>query len=120
MIKVFSPSKDWFPVLATIEPSTSKSWISSRVVDLLLLPVQPLAVPQSSTFRGSTLHSHQIAADVAWCGYSTQRIRRTEFRVTHDAPFDLLLGSDFLFAEAIRSASEPAQMLATQDAKDGS
>jgi hypothetical protein len=115
MIKVFSPiMNQWLPLSATLDADTAKNWISSQAMSLLQLTAQLREPIQYLTIDGDTMESKRSVVEVLWCGYGSQHVRRTELHVVEAASFDVLLGSDFIFSEAILDLSKSGLLLEPQ------
>jgi hypothetical protein len=120
MVKVYSPAKDtWYPLAAILDTGTMQNWISIHVVNLLELTISKVDSTEYTTFDGATVESTEIAQKVLWCGDGSPMSRETDFRVAHNACFDILFGSHLLFSEDILSFNEHALILTKKKETNG-
>ncbi|MCJ1246401.1 hypothetical protein MMC30_003608 [Trapelia coarctata] len=121
MVKLYSPAKKtWWPLTAKLDSGTTENWISAHVVYLLELKVQTVPAIEYVTFTGEKMVSTEVVEKIHWCGDGVARIQEMNFRVAHKAPFDVLIGSDLIFAKAIFSFNEANLILTKQHQTEGS
>lgn len=113
--------KKWYRVEVKFDSGTRENWISAPVFALLKQDVEIVPPTIYLTFNGVELESSELARQVLWHGDGLNcRTRQTDFRVADgNAPFQVLLGSEFLFGEGIFSFNEPALVLTKKKESQG-
>ena len=109
------PSGQGEPIrfIATLDSGTSDNWISSEALQRLQIKRMMKAPTEWRTFSGKSFKSEDVV-EISWNGVSNRKTRRSTFRVTKSGvsvPFDVILGSKFIFAEDIFSFNENAWIL---------
>jgi len=106
-IMMYSASKArWYTLTVNFDPGTPENWMSPHVVNLLDLPVQVVVLSSYETSNGQTLSSTEAVKGVLWCGENAPRTRQADFRLAHNAPFDVLFGNNLLISEDIHSLNK--------------
>lgn len=104
MIGMYSEKNHkWMSLLATLDTGANGNWITESSLKLLNLEAPPnSATPwEMDSFSGKTIRSRR-QVKIQWMGPEGRRAYRTIFRVAEDgAPFDVILGKEFLFGKDI-------------------
>ena len=106
---VYSKDKgDWEPVIGTLDCGTRDEWISGHLLERLGSQEQVAVTPEVfCDFQGQQFISTR-AVKLVWCSAKRRETRASIFRVMDKGPFDLLLGSKFLFSNDILIFREAA------------
>lgn len=97
-------------VMAKLDTQSKQNWVSVDVVRRLGLEVD-IAESESGLYQGAGGETFQASGKVAlnWYENVVAKTRRTSFLVheSEAAPFDLILGSEWIIAEGLTAFSEP-------------
>jgi hypothetical protein len=98
--------------IAKIDTQSSKNWVRSNVVQRLAVErrVQQLEAHMPTMFQGAGGEEFQASGRVilTWYESVVAKTRDTEFLISYnDAPFDLILGWEWLKAEGATAFAEP-------------
>ncbi|KAL8916921.1 MAG: hypothetical protein Q9172_006043 [Xanthocarpia lactea] len=112
----------WMPGIASLDSGTKEQWVS----DTFLACVSDTDIEEVSlkepdtylTFSGTEFNATKGVV-FSWHAIKTRITRRGTFRVVHNGPFDIIIGSDLLFSEGIYIFNEAALLFFHRKARQG-
>ena len=112
-------ARDFIPVKGILDSGATQDWISRDLVVRLGATSVALAEPTVfEDFQGGTLRA-ESRVQLRWHGNRSLRTREGCFLVAETGPFDIVIGSDFLFAEGVFTFNEAALMNHQRPLKQG-
>ena len=117
---VYSKEKDdWQPVIGTLDCGTPDAWIGEHLLERLGPQEEVEVTPQLYVdFQGQPFSSTR-AVKLLWCSAKRRESREGIFRVMENGPFDLILGSNFLFSKGILIFREAALLFYHRNPEPG-
>lgn len=119
-LHVYSKSDNEFVVVVgVLDSGVRQDWISRDLVASLGLTSVSLAEPAIfEDFQGATFAAHN-RVKLRWHGNKSYRTREGYFFVAESGPFDILIGSDFLFSRGVFTFHEAALLLMENPKSEG-
>lgn len=98
-------------VVGVLDSGVRQDWISRDLVASLGLTPVSLAEPAIfEDFQGGALAAHS-RVKLRWHGNKSYRTREGYFLVSESGPFDVVIGSDFLFSQGVFTFHEAALLM---------
>lgn len=115
--RVWSVKDDEYKVmLGLLDTGATRNWVHRDQVERLgATPISPTEVVSFRDFQGGRWTA-ESQVKLQWHRIGSTKSREGYFFVAENGPFDILLGSDFLYPEGVLEYVEPA-LTAKEDEK---
>lgn len=109
----------WSVVIGLLDSGARHNWISRDIVLRLgLCPVRLVEKADFEDFQGGTLTAYE-RVKLVWHGSKVKRTWEGYFMVAEKGPFDIVIGSDFLFSEKVLTYDGTVLSNREKSQKDG-
>lgn len=120
-IRIYIGHGCWQPASAILDTGTKDEWVSDRILSYCsaIEDDKPLEEPKIYTaFNGQEFRATRRVV-FSWQSEKNRITRKSTFRVMENAPFDVIIGSNFLFRESVLTLNEAALLLLHGPVKQG-